>query len=153
MLCPQPISTVHAHTAELDPTTYSLEFPDDGARLVFKGKTKTYESAGHTEQARDYALDLELYGKVAADKAQTSLTGKSLYISVPKQGQYFCTGILQPCIAGLTLFRTSFTELKLEYWPRLTKEKVKLNYVKTGKQHWIYTREVLLFLDLMPFYL
>lgn len=71
--------------AELD-KSYSLEFPGN-TKLVFKGKTLSYPSAGHTEQAKEYAIDLELFGEVVGDKAKTSLTGKSLVVTVPKKGE------------------------------------------------------------------
>lgn len=98
--------------AELD-DKYSLEFPDDGKKLVFKGKTRSYESAGHTEKAREYALELELFDAVIPDQVKTRLTGKSLFFTVPKK------------------------ELKTEYWPRLTKNKAKLQFVKTDFDRWV----------------
>jgi hypothetical protein len=72
-------------TAELE-KDYTLEFPDDGARLVFKGKSKSYPSAGHTEQPKEYSLDLELFDKVVADKVKSSLSGKNLSLVIPKKG-------------------------------------------------------------------
>jgi len=91
---------------------YTLEFPND-ERLVFKGKSATYPSAGHTEEAKEYALDLELFDKVNGEGVKKSLTGKSLFITVPKK------------------------ELKIEYWPRLTKDKAKLQFVKTDFSKWV----------------
>ena len=70
--------------AEID-QSYSLHFPED-ARLVFKGKTHSYPSAGHTEQAKEYSLDIELFDAVLGDKARKTLTGKSLIVTVPKKG-------------------------------------------------------------------
>lgn len=72
-------------TAELD-DSYTLEFPEEGSKLVFKGKSKAYPSAGHTEQPKEYAIDLELFDKVNADSVKKSLTGKSLNIVVQKKG-------------------------------------------------------------------
>ncbi|KAL7009207.1 p23 chaperone protein wos2 [Cystobasidiomycetes sp. EMM_F5] len=97
---------------ELD-NGYTLEFPDEGKRLVFKGKTRSYESAGHTEKTKNYELDLELFDAVLGDKIRKSLTGKSLLLSLPKK------------------------ELKTEYWPRLTKNKTKLQFVKTDFDKWV----------------
>jgi len=91
---------------------YTVEFPND-EKLVFKGKSKSYLSAGHTEEAKEYTLDLELFDKVNGAEAKTSLTGKSLFICLPKK------------------------ELKLEYWPRLTKDKKKLQFVKTDFSKWV----------------
>ena len=71
-------------TADLDPESYSLEFPDDGSRLVFKGKSKAFNSGSVT----DYEMDIELFDKVLPDKVKKSLTGKSLYFTVPKKGAY-----------------------------------------------------------------
>lgn len=66
---------------------YTLEFPND-ERLIFKGKSATYPSAGHTEQSKEYALDLELFDKVNGAGVRKSLTGKSLFITVPKKGEW-----------------------------------------------------------------
>ena len=74
------------YTAELD-KDYTLEFPEDGSKLVFKGKSQQYPSAGHTEQAKEYSLDIELFDKVLGDKVKSSLTGKSLVLSIPKKGE------------------------------------------------------------------
>jgi hypothetical protein len=70
-------SNISAITADLDASSYSLTFPDDGSRLVFKGKTAS---------GQEYAADLELFEPVLGDKAKISLTGKSLFIRVPKKG-------------------------------------------------------------------
>jgi len=97
---------------ELD-DSYTLEFPEEGSKLVFKGKSKAYPSAGHTEQPKEYAIDLELFDKVNTDSVKKSLTGKSLNIVVQKK------------------------ELKIEYWPRLTKDKKKLQFIKTDFSKWV----------------
>lgn len=77
------LSLLHYNlTADLDPESYSLEFPDEGSRLVFKGKTKAFKEGSTT----DYAMDVELFDKVLPEKVKKSLTGKSLYFTVPKKG-------------------------------------------------------------------
>lgn len=115
--------------AELDKDSYSLSFPDDGSRLVFKGKTKKYASAGHTEEVREYNVDIELFDKVLGDKVKSSLTGKSLFFTVPKKGAPAGLQISQ--LSRLTTMLIA--ELKIEYWPRLTKDKKKIQWIKTGR--------------------
>lgn len=70
-------------TADLDPSAYSLEFPDEGSRLVFKGKTKAFKEGETT----DYAVDIELFDKIRPETVKKSLTGKSLYFTVQKKGK------------------------------------------------------------------
>ncbi|KAK9897805.1 HSP20-like chaperone [Cystobasidium minutum MCA 4210] len=103
------ILLVTIEVADLDPESYSLEFPDEGSRLVFKGKTKAFKEGSTT----DYAMDVELFDKVLPEKVKKSLTGKSLYFTVPKK------------------------ELKQEYWPRLTKDKKKTPFIKTDFDKWV----------------
>lgn len=42
--------------------------------------------------------------------------------------------VLSPPLSPLF---TSFTELKIEYWPRLTKDKAKLQFLKTDFDKWV----------------
>lgn len=51
---------------------------------MFKGKTKAFKEG----QTTDYAMDIELFDKVLPEKVKKSLTGKSLYFTVPKKGEY-----------------------------------------------------------------
>lgn len=71
--------------------------------MVFKGKNRAYGR----EDAHEYSVDIELFDKIVADKVKTNLTGKHLAITIPK------------------------ADLKKEYWPRLTKDKKKLAFLKT----------------------
>lgn len=90
--------------ADLDPESYSLEFPDEGSRLVFKGKSKGFNGANATE----YEMDVELFDKVLPDKVQKSLTGKSLYVVLPKKGKFtlFGTSLVRFVDSGSSNYRT-----------------------------------------------
>lgn len=88
---------------ELDPT-YKLEIAP--TKITFSGHT-TPPAATATASAvepKTYEFELDLFGEV--EELKRTLTGKNL---------------------SLVLKKTEATE---EYWPRLTKEKAKLNYIK-----------------------
>ncbi|GAA5948831.1 hypothetical protein JCM21900_003442 [Sporobolomyces salmonicolor] len=94
---------------ELDPD-YTLSI--DGNKLSFSGKTHQLASQGTAAQleAKTYAFELELFDEV--EEARRALSGKSLYLVLRKKTP------------------------KDEYWPRLTKDKVRLNWLKTDFSKW-----------------
>ncbi|GAA5923528.1 hypothetical protein JCM1841_002974 [Sporobolomyces salmonicolor] len=94
---------------ELDPD-YTLSI--DGNKLSFSGKTHQLASQGTAAQleAKTYAFELELFDEV--EEARRALSGKSLYVVLRKKTP------------------------KDEYWPRLTKDKVRLNWLKTDFSKW-----------------
>lgn len=61
----------------------------------------------HGIEAREYAFDLDLFDKIDLEQSKVSQTSKSLYLVLRKK------------------------EAKLEYWPRLSKDKIRLHNVKT----------------------
>ncbi|GAA5974180.1 hypothetical protein JCM11641_003310 [Rhodosporidiobolus odoratus] len=95
---------------ELDP---SYTFEVSGNKLTFKGKTHELDSpkgtAAHLD-AKSYELDIELFDE--AEEQKRALSGKSLKVVLQKKTP------------------------KEEYWPRLTKEKVRLNWLKTDFALW-----------------
>ncbi|GAA5867244.1 hypothetical protein JCM1840_004996 [Sporobolomyces johnsonii] len=94
---------------ELDPD-YTLSI--DGNKLSFSGKTHQLASQGTAAQleAKTYAFELELFDEV--EEVRRALSGKSLYVVLRKK------------------------TAKDEYWPRLTKDKVRLNWLKTDFSKW-----------------
>lgn len=68
---------------------------------------------GKTKQGAEYQLDLEFFKGVKSEEVKQTLTGNALKLHIPK------------------------AEKGLEYWPRLTKEKVKLPYLKTDFTEWV----------------
>ncbi|CAE6451323.1 unnamed protein product [Rhizoctonia solani] len=76
-------------------------------KLTFKGTT-----ASPSEQPVDYAFELELFGEVVPDESVKKLTSRHFVAVLRKK------------------------DLKLEYWPRLTKEKVRLQWLRTDFEKW-----------------
>ncbi|EPQ31523.1 uncharacterized protein PFL1_00856 [Pseudozyma flocculosa PF-1] len=64
-------------------------------------------------EAKEYAFKLDFFGEIDVENSKQSLTSKSLYAVLRKK------------------------EAKLEYWPRLTKDKVRLHNVKTDFDKWV----------------
>ncbi|GAA6009296.1 hypothetical protein JCM11491_004263 [Sporobolomyces phaffii] len=97
------------NAADLSPD-YSLSV--SGNKISFKGKTAQQDSKGTAAAAggKEYEFDLELWKDV--EVLRKDLKGKSLFVVLKK------------------------TEMGEEYWPRLTKEKVKLNFLKTDFNLW-----------------
>ncbi|GAA6028072.1 hypothetical protein JCM8097_001858 [Rhodosporidiobolus ruineniae] len=97
---------------ELDPS-YTLTV--EGTKLSFSGKTSSLSdakqggSAAHLD-AKEYQFELELFAE--AEEQKRALSGKSLKVVLQKK------------------------EAKEEYWPRLTKDKVRLNWLKTDFNLW-----------------
>lgn len=95
---------------ELDPS-YTLSV--DGNKLKFEGKSREVASKGTatTLDAKDYALDLELFDEV--EEARRGLTGKGVQVVLKKK------------------------KAQEEYWPRLLKEKGKNSRIQTDWSKWV----------------
>ncbi|GAA5898625.1 p23/wos2 family protein [Sporobolomyces salmoneus] len=98
------------NAADLSPD-YSLEITS-GNHLSFKGKTAQSDSKGTAAAAggKEYEFELDLYEPV--EVLRKDLRGKSLLLVLKKK------------------------EMKEEYWPRLTKDKIKSNFIKTDFNLW-----------------
>lgn len=79
-----------------------LDLHEDG----FKFAAKVGDQAKGIAE-RSYAFDLDLFDKIDVENSKVSQSSKSMYLLLRKK------------------------EAKLEYWPRLSKEKVRLHNVKT----------------------
>ncbi|WFD01238.1 p23 chaperone protein wos2 [Malassezia yamatoensis] len=64
-------------------------------------------------QGNKYIFDMDFYEEVKAGHEKKQLTAKSLFVIIPK------------------------AKKAEEYWPRLTKEKIRLHNVKTDFQRWV----------------
>ncbi|GAA5869980.1 hypothetical protein JCM16303_001860 [Sporobolomyces ruberrimus] len=97
------------NAADLSPD-YKLDVA--GNKISFQGKTVQQDSKGTAAAAggKEYEFELELWEPV--EVLRKDLKGKSLFVVLKKQ------------------------EMKEEYWPRLTKDKVKLNFLKTDFNLW-----------------
>lgn len=91
---------------DLDPSSVKLEIT--GTKLSFSGHTAPPTASGTASKVepKTYEFDLELFAEV--EELKRNLTGKSLSLVLKKK------------------------EAQEDYWPRLTKEKVKLNWLKVG---------------------
>ncbi|GAA5946405.1 hypothetical protein JCM3765_000229 [Sporobolomyces pararoseus] len=98
------------NAADLSPD-YTLSI-ESGNKISFKGKTAQQDSKGTAAAAggKEYEFELELFEPV--EVLRKDLKGKSLFVVLKKQN------------------------MKEEYWPRLTKDKVKLNFLKTDFNLW-----------------
>ncbi|QRW05777.1 heat shock protein HSP20-like chaperone [Ceratobasidium sp. AG-Ba] len=72
---------------------------------------KAISSSGGSD--REYAFELPLFGEVIPEESKHSLTTRHLVAVLRKK------------------------ENKLEYWPRLTKEKIRYQYIKTDFSKWV----------------
>ncbi|KAG9314725.1 HSP20-like chaperone [Chiua virens] len=63
--------------------------------------------------ATDYAFDLEFFAEIDPDKSSVRLTSRSLLLVLHKK------------------------EMQSEFWPRLTKEKIKTPFIKTDFNKWV----------------
>lgn len=92
--------------AELDPN-YKLDI--SSSKISFKGQTTPppQTSTAAKIEPKEYEFNLELFSEV--EELKRTLTTKSLSLVLKK------------------------VELGEDYWPRLTKEKVKLNFVKVSE--------------------
>lgn len=64
-------------------------------------------------EGNSFVFDIDLYEEVKADAVKKHLTAKSLFVVIPK------------------------AKAAEEYWPRLTKDKVRLHNVKTDFHRWV----------------
>lgn len=64
-------------------------------------------------QGNKYSFDMDFFDDVKAEEVKKHLTAKSLFVVIPK------------------------AQAQEEYWPRLTKDKVRLHNVKTDFQRWV----------------
>ncbi|GAA5934050.1 Hsp90 cochaperone SBA1 [Sporobolomyces koalae] len=98
------------NASDLSPN-YKLEV---SSSVSFKGETQQQAAkgtaAGH--DSKQYEFDLELFAEVEPKPVREDLRGKSLFVVLQKK------------------------EAQDEYWPRLTKNKVKLNFLKTDFNLW-----------------
>ncbi|PFH54712.1 hypothetical protein AMATHDRAFT_72472 [Amanita thiersii Skay4041] len=70
-------------------------------------------NASKNIEERDYAFTIDFFAEIDPEKSTTRLTSRSFNLIIRKK------------------------EKKLEYWPRLTKEKVKTPFVKTDFSKWV----------------
>ncbi|KAJ7630458.1 HSP20-like chaperone [Roridomyces roridus] len=87
----------------------NLEYNLTSTGISFKAKSGNAK----TGSEKDYAFDLEFFADVIPEKSSKKLSTRSLYLVLRKK------------------------ENKDEYWPRLTKEKVKNAYIKTDFSKWV----------------
>ncbi|KAH9813568.1 hypothetical protein DFH28DRAFT_896117 [Melampsora americana] len=92
---------------------YTLTFPTPST-LSFKGISGGSQTISSNVPAKTYEIqNLELFDELDLSiEPKQSINGKSLQIQLTKK------------------------ELKIEYWPRLTKEK-RVNFVKTDFSRWV----------------
>ncbi|KAJ7799021.1 HSP20-like chaperone [Mycena olivaceomarginata] len=64
-------------------------------------------------QIKEYTFNLDLFGEILPEKSSKTLTARSLYLVLHKKEQ------------------------KAEYWPRLTREKVKNGQIRTDFNKWV----------------
>lgn len=93
---------------ELDPS-YKLDISP--SKISFSGHSTPPAATGTASKVepKTYEFELDLFGEV--EEVKRTLTGKNLSLVLKKK------------------------EASEDYWPRLTKEKVKLNFVKVGLWH------------------
>ncbi|KAK4058431.1 p23 chaperone protein wos2 [Microbotryomycetes sp. JL221] len=98
------------NVSELDPS-YKLEIAP--TKISFSGHPKQSGGTGTAAkiESTTYSFDMDLFGEV--EEIKRTLTGKNLSLVLRKK------------------------EAKAEYWPRLTKDKTKLNYLKTDFSKWV----------------
>ncbi|KAJ7748498.1 HSP20-like chaperone [Mycena maculata] len=87
----------------------SLEYTLEPTKISFKAKSGNAK----TGSEKDYAFNLEFFAEIVPEKSSKRLTTRSLYLILRKKEQ------------------------QAEFWPRLTKEKVKNAYIKTDFSKWV----------------
>lgn len=70
-------------------------------------------SGESAEDKKQYVLDLEFFKPIDVDESKRSDSGNKIFFILRKK------------------------ELETDYWPRLTKEKLKLHYIKTDFDKWV----------------
>ncbi|KAI0762608.1 HSP20-like chaperone [Fomes fomentarius] len=88
----------------------TLEYNLTPTKLSFKAKTGNAEKG---IEEKDYEFSIDLYGEVDPEASSKSLTSRSLSLLLRKK------------------------EKQAEYWPRLTKEKVRNAFIKTDFSKWV----------------
>lgn len=101
------------NVAELDPS-YKLEITPTHISFSGHPTPPAATATASKVETKTYEFELDLFAEV--EELKRTLTGKSL---------------------SLVLKKKEATE---DYWPRLTKEKVKLNYVKVSRQSTVARR-------------
>lgn len=84
----------------------------DNLKLDVKDQSVSFSGRSDTLK-RSYHFDLELYGPIDPDKTKVLHTGMKIEAKLQKK------------------------ELAAEYWPRLTKDKAKVHYLKTDFDRWV----------------
>ncbi|CAK5264985.1 unnamed protein product [Mycena citricolor] len=87
----------------------SLEYALEPTKLTFKA------TSGNTKTGSEkaYAFELEFFSEIVPEKSSKKLSTRSFYLVLRKKEQ------------------------KAEFWPRLTKEKVRNAYLKTDFSKWV----------------
>lgn len=85
----------------------------DLSETGFKFHTKVPADKAHGIEEREYAFDLTLFDQIDVENSKISQNAKALYLNLRKK------------------------EAKLEYWPRLSKDKIRLHNVKTDFDKWV----------------
>ncbi|KAJ7883007.1 HSP20-like chaperone, partial [Mycena olivaceomarginata] len=99
----------------------TVNIPDIQANtLEYSLETQKYFSKPSREsiaQIKEYTFNLDLFGEILPEKSSKTLTARSLYLVLHKKEQ------------------------KAEYWPRLTREKVKNGQIRTDFNKWVDSDE------------
>ncbi|KAL1663565.1 HSP20-like chaperone [Schizophyllum commune] len=88
----------------------TLQLDLQPTKISFKAKAG---DAAKGIQERDYAFDLDFFAEIVPESSSHKLTSRSLVLNLRKK------------------------EAKAEYWPRLTKEKVRSQFIKTDFSKWV----------------
>jgi len=100
--------------AEKNVIFLTVNLPDINESTLQYALTSTSLSfKADTTSGTHYAFDLELYAEVDTEKSTQRLNSRSLVVLLRKK------------------------ESKSEYWPRLTKEKIRTAFVKTDFSKWV----------------
>jgi len=86
-----------------------LKYNLEPTKITFEA-TSGNEKTGHEKK---YAFSLDFFSEIVPEKSSKKLSTRSLYLVLRKKEQ------------------------KAEFWPRLTKEKVKNAYIKTDFSKWV----------------
>ncbi|KAJ7852168.1 HSP20-like chaperone [Mycena olivaceomarginata] len=76
-----------------------------------------FKAKSGNAQIKEYTFNLDLFGEILPEKSSKTLTARSLYLVLHKKEQ------------------------KVEYWPRLTREKVKNGQIRTDFNKWVDSDE------------
>lgn len=91
----------------------SIEVQDPvNSKVEYSGSKLTY-SADLSDKKKHYALDLDLFDEIDTENSHKHEAGNKILLVLRKKNH------------------------QDEYWPRLTKEKLKLHYVKTDFDKWV----------------